>query len=81
MPSPHHNHQQDSTSPGESPGRLLSRWFSIRRGSSHHYDIGGGGGKDSRSNSIETDEKPPLSSQATATRTSCGNKMPQLPEV
>lgn len=27
--------------PSESPGGRLSRWFSIRRGSSHHYDLNG----------------------------------------
>lgn len=77
---PQHQHHNDATSPGESPGGRLSRWFSIRRGSSHHYDIGG---KDtSRSSSIETDEKqPPPVSTAQTQRNSCGNKMPQLSEV
>lgn len=55
-----HNHSQECSSanqsnlsnsssitpptPSESPGGRLSRWFSIRRGSSHHYDLNGGGG-------------------------------------
>lgn len=30
-----------NTPPSESPGGRLSRWFSIRRGSSHHYDLNG----------------------------------------
>lgn len=70
--------QQEATSPGESPAGRLSRWFSIRRGSSHQYDIGG---KDtsSRSSSIENEDKP--ISQNTTPRNSSGNKMPQLSEV
>lgn len=79
---PHH----DSTSPGESPGGRLSRWFSIRRGSVHHYDLGsggGGGGKESRGSSVETDtdNKPPPAPSSQTLKSSGGNKMPQLSEV
>lgn len=52
----------------DSPSGRLSRWFSIRRGSSHNYDVGG---KDSRGGSLEKDVK---SSEKTS-------KMPQLSEV
>ncbi|XP_017146061.1 uncharacterized protein LOC108158321 isoform X2 [Drosophila miranda] len=31
--------REDLTTPGESPGGRLSRWFSIRRGSTHQYDV------------------------------------------
>lgn len=76
MPSQQH----DSTlSPGEStPGGRLSRWFSIRRGSAHHYDFGGAkeGGRDSRASSVEADDK---SKQVPLTVN--GYKMPLLPEV
>lgn len=72
---PHH----DTTPPGESPGGRLSRWFSIRRGSIHQYDLGGSG-KDSRSSSIDNDDKSP-SIPSTHTSKNCGNKMPQLSEV
>lgn len=40
-----HNHSANNITPptpSESPGGRLSRWFSIRRGSSHHYDLNGG---------------------------------------
>lgn len=37
--------REDNTAPGESPGGRLSRWFSIRRGSSHQYDVGGRDGR------------------------------------
>lgn len=76
---PHH----DSTSPGESPGGRLSRWFSIRRGSVHHYDLGGGNGKESRGSSVETDDNkpPPAPSSSQISKSSGGNKMPQLSEV
>lgn len=81
LPTPHH----DTTSPGESPGGRLSRWFSIRRGSVHHYDLGGGGigsGKESRGSSVETDDtKPPPAPSTQALKSSGGNKMPQLSEV
>lgn len=34
--------------PNDSPGGRLSRWFSIRRGSSHHYDLNGSAGSSGR---------------------------------
>ncbi|XP_055389852.1 uncharacterized protein LOC129618855 [Condylostylus longicornis] len=51
----HHPHS-DTTTPGETPGGRLSRWFSIRRGSTHQYDIGGRDGRHSSSsnNSVDT---------------------------
>lgn len=64
------------TSPADSPTGRLSRWFSIRRGSSHNYDVGG---KDSRSGSLEKEIKSP-GLQMDRTSTS-GSKMPQLSEV
>ncbi|XP_055914281.1 rho guanine nucleotide exchange factor 10 isoform X2 [Eupeodes corollae] len=55
MPTAHHHHPaQDLTTPGETPGGRLSRWFSIRRGSSHQYDVGGRDGRNSSSSSIDT---------------------------
>ena len=81
--------QQETTSPGESPGGRLSRWFSIRRGSSHHYDIGGRE-TGSRSSSIENVDTalPPQTPRNSggsigggSGNTSGGNKMPQLSEV
>lgn len=50
MPSQHS--QETITTPGESPGGRLSRWFSIRRGSTHQYEVGG------NRNSIDSDEPP-----------------------
>lgn len=60
-------HSPEVTSPDSSGGRL-SRWFSIRRGSSHNYDVGG---KDNRCGSLEKETK--LSEKS--------SKMPQLSEV
>lgn len=51
MPSQHS--QETITTPGESPGGRLSRWFSIRRGSTHQYEVGG------NRNSIDNDDPPP----------------------
>lgn len=48
---------QDVTSPGESPAGRLSRWFSIRRGSTHQYDVGGKDVRDGRANSVDSDDK------------------------
>lgn len=74
------NHSQVSTigndamhSPTEiaspdSPSGRLSRWFSIRRSSSHNYDVG----KESRSGSLEKEVKPLDKSS---------KMMPQLVEV
>lgn len=60
-------HSPTEVASPESPGRL-SRWFSIRRGSSHNYDVGG---KDGRSGSLEKEIK---SAEKAI-------KMPQLNEV
>lgn len=46
--------REDATTPGESPGGRLSRWFSIRRGSSHQYDVGGRDGRHSTASSFDT---------------------------
>lgn len=75
--------QPETLSPGESsPGGRLSRWFSIRRGSTHQYDFGASknSGRDSRASSIESDEKSKQSGTLNGT-TINGYKMPQLPEV
>jgi len=45
--------REEITTPGESPGGRLSRWFSIRRGSSHQYDVGGRDGRQSLASSID----------------------------
>ncbi|XP_059612881.1 uncharacterized protein LOC132259326 isoform X1 [Phlebotomus argentipes] len=69
--------QPESTTPGESPGGRLSRWFSIRRGSSHQYDISGkDSGGDSTDNSAQ---QTPTQSSASRTPSTTG-KMPQLSE-
>lgn len=69
--------QSDTLSLGEStPGGRLSRWFSIRRGSTHQYDIGGKDGRDSRASSCDIEDK---AKQVPATVN--GHKMPLLPEV
>lgn len=47
----------DATSPGESPAGRLSRWFSMRRGSTHQYDVGGKDVRDGRANSVDCDER------------------------
>lgn len=70
--------QNDTLSPGESTsGGRLSRWFSIRRGSTHQYDIGGKDGRDSRASSCEIDDNKSKNVPSTVN----GHKMPQLPEV
>ncbi len=61
-------HSPTEVSSPDSPSGRLSRWFSIRRGSSHNYDVGG---KDVRGGSLEKEIK-------SSDRTS---KMPQLTEV
>lgn len=63
------------TSPGDAGGRL-SRWFSIRRGSSHNYDIGS---KDGRAGSLEKEIKLPASQIEKGNAS--GSKMPLLSEV
>ncbi|EDW46272.1 GM13312 [Drosophila sechellia] len=45
--------REEATTPGESPGGRLSRWFSIRRGSSHQYDVGGRDGRHSTASSFD----------------------------
>lgn len=71
---------QDATSPGESPAGRLSRWFSIRRGSTHQYDVGGKDVRDGRANSVDSDDKS-LNQQLQQQPPSTGVKMPLLPEV
>lgn len=79
MPSQQH----DNLSPGETPGGRLSRWFSIRRGSTHQYDFGGkDSARDSRANSLELDDKPKQTTPTSLNGTTInGYKMPLLPEV
>lgn len=75
--------QPETLSPGESsPGGRLSRWFSIRRGSAHQYDFGTGknSARESRANSIESDDKSKQSGTLNGTIIN-GFKMPLLPEV
>lgn len=70
--------QTEVASPGESPGGRLSRWFSIRRGSTHQYDLGS---KDCRTAAnLEKENKLPASKSA---NTNCSGtiQMPQLTEV
>ncbi|XP_070067434.1 rho guanine nucleotide exchange factor 10 isoform X2 [Drosophila virilis] len=45
--------REENTAPGESPGGRLSRWFSIRRGSTHQYDVGGRDGRQSTASSFD----------------------------
>lgn len=76
--------QPDNLSPGEAPAGRLARWFSIRRGSTHQYDFGGkntSGGRDSRANSVELDDKPLKAQQTLNGAVINGYKMPLLPEV
>lgn len=63
------------------PFSRLSRWFSIRRGSTHQYDVGNNStnsnnGRDSRGSSVENENDT-----QTARATASSNKMPQLNEV
>lgn len=76
----------DATSPGESPAGRLSRWFSIRRGSTHQYDVGGKDVRDGRANSVECEDKTfnpqqQQQQQSTPKTTNADVKMPLLPEV
>ncbi|KAJ6634726.1 Rho guanine nucleotide exchange factor 10 [Pseudolycoriella hygida] len=67
--------QADVTSPGESPGGRLSRWFSMRRGSAHHYDVGG-----SRTvTNVEKENKLPTANKAS--NTNCNNTAIQMPQL
>lgn len=71
--------QTEIASPGESPGGRLSRWFSIRRGSAHHYDLGS---KDCRTTTgnVEKENKLPAAKVGNV-NSSSGIQMPQLTEV
>lgn len=88
MPTAHQPPREDITTPGETPGGRLSRWFSIRRGSSNQYDVGGRDGRQSNSSSIDlpdavcdsTQASPQkLTSSANSSKSAC--KMPGVPEV
>lgn len=71
--------QTEVVSPGESPGGRLSRWFSIRRGTAHQYDLGSS--KDCRTaGNLEKENKLPASKTGN-TNCSSGIQMPQLTEV
>lgn len=61
-------HSPTEVASPDSPSGRLSRWFSIRRGSSHNYDVG----KEGRGGSLEKEIKPLEKS---------GKMMPQLVEV
>ena len=63
-------------SPGESLSRL-SRWFSIRRGSAHQYDLNGSSNNGSPLRSGNVDKSFDQNDE----KTSNGRKMPQLQEV
>lgn len=82
MPTAHQNAREDITTPGESPGGRLSRWFSIRRGSSHQYDVGG---RQSAASSIDMPDAAALSACGDSAHASpqklSTNKMPGVPEV
>ncbi|XP_046801704.1 rho guanine nucleotide exchange factor 10 [Lucilia cuprina] len=87
MPTAHQPPREDITTPGETPGGRLSRWFSIRRGSSHQYDVGGRDGRQSNSSSIDlpdsvcdgTQASPQkLTNSANSSKSAC--KMPGVPE-
>lgn len=85
MPTAHQSARDDITTPGESPGGRLSRWFSIRRGSSHQYDVGGRDGRHSTASSIDMPDAAALSACGDSTHASpqklSANKMPGVPEV
>lgn len=69
--------QTEIASPGESPGGRLSRWFSIRRGSAHHYDLGS---KDGRT-PVNVEKENKLTAKAGNVNCNNGIQMPQLTEV
>ena len=90
MPTAHQPPREDITTPGESPGGRLSRWFSIRRGSSHQYDVGGRDGRQSNSSSIDlpdavvcdsTQASPQKLTTNSANSSKSACKMPGVPEV
>ncbi|XP_075157814.1 uncharacterized protein LOC142231079 [Haematobia irritans] len=88
MPTAHQPPREDITTPGESPGGRLSRWFSIRRGSSHQYDVGGRDGRHSNNSSIDMPDstcdstlgspQKINSNSANTSKSAC--KMPGVPE-
>uniref|UniRef100_A0A1I8Q594 DH domain-containing protein n=2 Tax=Stomoxys calcitrans TaxID=35570 RepID=A0A1I8Q594_STOCA len=88
MPTAHQPPREDITTPGESPGGRLSRWFSIRRGSSHQYDVGGRDGRHSNSSSIDMPDStcdstlgsPQKISSNSANTSKSACKMPGVPE-
>ncbi|XP_037937381.1 rho guanine nucleotide exchange factor 10-like [Teleopsis dalmanni] len=86
MPTAHQPPREDITTPGESPGGRLSRWWSIRRGSSHQYDVGGRDGRQSSSSSIDIPDAAACNEQhASPQKMSNYNstnpyKMPGVPE-
>uniref|UniRef100_A0A0K8UPB6 DH domain-containing protein n=1 Tax=Bactrocera latifrons TaxID=174628 RepID=A0A0K8UPB6_BACLA len=81
MPTAHQSARDDITTPGESPGGRLSRWFSIRRGSSHQYDVGG---RQTAASSIDMPDAAALSACGDSVHPSpqklSANKMPDVPE-
>ncbi|XP_054088382.1 uncharacterized protein LOC105218092 [Zeugodacus cucurbitae] len=81
MPTAHQSAREDITTPGESPGGRLSRWFSIRRGSSHQYDVGG---RQSAASSIDMPDAAALSACGDSAHASPQKlntkKMPGVPE-
>lgn len=66
----------NNESPSSEPFSRLSRWFSIRRGSTHQYDVDKG--RENRAASAEPDM---TDSAMSKTSTISSNKMPQLTEV
>ncbi|XP_053949250.1 uncharacterized protein LOC128857524 [Anastrepha ludens] len=84
MPTAHQSAREDLTTPGETPGGRLSRWFSIRRGSSHQYDVGGRDGRQSAASSIDIPDAAALSACGDSAHASpqklSANKMPGVPE-
>lgn len=76
MPIQQQQQNQELNTPGESPGGRLSRWFSIRRGSAHQYDVGGRNSLDGSDEQIQLQIPQPQTP-----RVPSGTKMPQLCEV
>ncbi|XP_067641888.1 uncharacterized protein [Eurosta solidaginis] len=84
MPTAHQSTREELTTPGESPGGRLSRWFSIRRGSTNQYDIGGRDGRHSAASSIDIPDSAALSGCSESAHASpqklSTSKMPGVPE-
>lgn len=72
---------QDTTSLGEPPSSRLSRWFSIRRGSTHQYEVGSKDVSDGRANSVDSAKQIQQHHQQTLRTASAGVMMPHLSEV